>query len=50
MAARLFGIFFILTFFGYGIGSSLVASIANGPGGIAVIFDRHNVIPARWAV
>jgi hypothetical protein len=38
MAARLFGVFFILTFLSYGIGSGLVASIADGPDGLAGIY------------
>jgi hypothetical protein len=37
MAARLFGVFFILTFLSYGIGSGIVASIADGPDGLAGI-------------
>tara|TARA_B110000977_G_scaffold129010_1_gene164577 strand:+ start:70 stop:786 length:717 start_codon:yes stop_codon:yes gene_type:complete len=38
MAARLFGVFFILTFLSYGIGSGLVATIADGPDGLAGIY------------
>lgn len=40
MAARLFGIFFIFTFLSYGIGSGLVASIADGPDGLAGVFTN----------
>ena len=41
MAARLFGIFFILTFLSYGTGSGLVSSIADGPKGLADIFANR---------
>jgi hypothetical protein len=41
MAARLFGIFFILTFLSYGTGSGLVASIADGPKGLEGIFANQ---------
>ena len=36
-AARVYGIFFILTFLSYGIGSGIVASYADGPDGLAGI-------------
>lgn len=35
MPARLFGVFFILTFLSYGIGSGLVATVAEDPQGLA---------------
>lgn len=38
MAERLFGIFFILTFLSYGIGSELVASVAENSQGLAGVF------------
>ncbi len=36
-AARLFGIFFLLAFASYGYGSTLVASLADSPAGLAAI-------------
>ena len=43
-AARLFGVFFILAFLSYGIGSSLVASVADGGDGLAGIFANRTTV------
>lgn len=44
MAARLFGIFFILAFLSYGTGSGLVDSVAGNPDGLAGIFANKTTI------
>jgi hypothetical protein len=44
MVARLFGILFILAFISYGTGSGLVASVADGPDGLAGIFANRTKI------
>ena len=38
MAARVYGIFFLLAFLTYGSGSAIVANYADGAGGLAVLF------------
>jgi len=43
LAARLFGIFFILAFASYGTGSSMVASLTNSADGLAGIHAARNM-------
>lgn len=43
MAARMYGIFFLLAFLTYGSGSALVANYADGAGGLAAIFANKTV-------
>lgn len=44
IAARLFGIFFLLAFLSYGISSTLVTSVADGPGGLAGVFAGRTTL------
>jgi len=41
MAARVYGIFFLLAFISYGTGSTMVDSLANGADGLAGIFAQR---------
>ena len=43
-AARMFGVFFILTFFSYGIGSGLVNCITGVPGFLANVYASQSTI------
>ena len=44
IAARLFGLFFILAFMSYGVGSGMVASVADSPDGIAGYIDHRTTL------
>ena len=44
IAARLFGIFFILAFLSYGTGSGLIASVADGADGLAGVFANKTKV------
>jgi hypothetical protein len=44
MAARAFGIFFIITFLSYGIGSGLIASIVSGPDFLTNVYENQSLI------
>jgi len=44
MAARAFGIFFIITFLSYGIGSGIIASIVSGPDFLTNVYENQSLI------
>ena len=46
IAARLFGIFFILAFLSYGVGSGIVAMVADSPEGLAGYVDHGTMLIA----
>lgn len=44
MAAKLFGVFFILTFLSYGIGSELIQSIVDQPDFLSAVYSNKSTI------
>ena len=44
MEARTFGIFFIITFLAYGIGSSLIESLGTGPDFLSNVYDNQTLV------
>ena len=43
-AARLFGVFFILTFLSYGIGGSLIQTIVDEPDFLSLVYSNESTI------